>query len=367
MSGAHTIQLSESDRVVWLCPRGSIVDSSGVSVDLDASVDAPKEGKLTWLTFISTLNDFLGGYAAPILREHKSDGMTYGSVPRVVPLTADEQRAAGIPDEQVKGEAAFAVCDLGPELLEAYDAGRLTRTSPHFVLEWTDDEGTTWPIAMLELSAVSKPRQTRRHVTADFLRGVRLSESAPRITMSSIEEDGMDEKMETRLAALEESVSAITPMMERMSAFMEKYMEAEKPEVEATEGGDDDNEEGSQMSESSAVIELSERVKELEREKAETEANAKVEIALRERQIQPEQREPLKSLALFDGDLFDKVVAGYPKANRITSPAGGVGVQLGETGEPKTALERARALQKENPDMKLSEALKQVGRKEVTL
>ncbi|NRA58103.1 MAG: hypothetical protein HRU13_08350, partial [Phycisphaerales bacterium] len=181
MNEAHEIKLSDTERVIWLCPRGEIVGSNGTRLGLDGNADEHTEGDLTWDTAMDSLSRFVAGYHPPILFEHDSDGFTRGEVVRVVPMTEEEQAAAGIPADKIKGEAAFGVANFHPSMAQAYDEGLLTRTSPHFVMGYVDDEGTEWPLAMLELSAVSKPRQTRRHITTNHLRGVQLSESTPRI------------------------------------------------------------------------------------------------------------------------------------------------------------------------------------------
>lgn len=342
------MQLSETERVIWLCPRGEIVGSGGTRLNLDAETDAPEDGELTWATAVQSLRDFIAGYHAPVLFEHESDGMTYGEVRRVVALTAEQQADAGIPEERIKGDAVFGVVELHAVLADAYDDGRLTRTSPHFVMGYLDDEGTEWPLAMLELSAVSKPRQTRRHITTDHLRGVQLSESTPRITMSAFQEDKVDEAMEKRLAALEEAIATLMGDYESRMAEPdeEEEMGDEKPESELSE--------------------LAQQVAELTRENAQIKAKAKVDAVLAERIVPADKVEVLKALALGDDATFRGVVEMLPKANRRTAPVGGVSASLSEV-TPKTPLERAQALMAEREGLKLSEALKEVGRQEVAL
>ena len=342
MNEAHEIKLSETERVIWLCPRGEIVDSKGTRLDLDADVDAPEEGKLTWATAVQSLRDFIAGYHAPFLLEHTGDGLTNGEIVRVAALTEEEQVSAGIPAEKVKGEALFAVADLHPVLAAAYDDRRLTRTSPHIVMGYLDDAGTTWPLAVLELSAVSKPRQTSRHITTNHLRGVQLSESTPRITMPTSQEVEMGD-METRMAALEEAIATLMGDYESRMA---------EPDEEAKMGEDKPD---------SELSELAQQVAELTRENAQIKAKAKVDAVLSERIVPADKVELLKSLALGDDATFAGVVSMLPKAERITAPAAGIG-----SAPQGSLVERAKALAAEK-GIKFSEALSTIGKQGVTL
>lgn len=353
--------LSENERIFWLCPRGEIVAGDGTRLGLDGESDRWDEGSLTWETALSSLNEFVAGYHPPIIFEHKVDGFTYGEVVRVVGLTEEEQLARGIPAERIKGEAAFAVANLHPLLADAYDDGRLTRTSPHLAMGYLDSAGKRWPLAVLELSAVSKPRQTSRHITTNHLRGVMLSESSPRITMSASEEGKVDEAMEKRLAALEETAA-------KMAAFMEKYMEGD--------GGEDDDPPQAQAAEEDppqaqasepATAQLSEpdartqvlltelsasnealtkKVEQLENERNRAEAAHAVDAAYAERHLAAEKRDRYIEIYLSDKAAFEEIVAAAPKANRITRPVVGA---AGKTSTHKAgSRERYMELKEEH-------------------
>jgi len=148
---AITQYLSDDERPFWLFPFGEIVASSGVRLHLDADKDAPEEGKLTRATALQSLRDWVAHYRPPMLREHERDGRAHGEIVRVIEVTQAQAAEWGV---EQRGDAVWGVARLRGQMLADYDDGLLRTTSPHLAMSYTDDEGTVWPLAMLELSAV---------------------------------------------------------------------------------------------------------------------------------------------------------------------------------------------------------------------
>ena len=353
---AITQYLSDDERPFWLFPFGEIVASSGVRLHLDADKDAPEEGKLTRATALQSLRDWVAHYRPPMLREHERDGRAHGEIVRVIEVTQAQAAEWGV---EQRGDAVWGVARLRGQMLADYDDGLLRTTSPHLAMSYTDDEGTVWPLAMLELSAVSDPRQKGRQVTTDRLSGVRLSESSPRITITLSNEENMGEEYEARLASCESKLAEIDESLGEMKSMLGQLMEGEsKEESEEMADGNPDEE----MSEKpnapraeQAIIAklaqenaaLAERVKAVEQERAQERANALVEAAYSERTLDPAKRDEYLGLALKDSSLFELAISAAPKHTRKVGSTVGTGVVA--KGAPGSA-ERFEELMAEHGD-----------------
>lgn len=328
-----TAYLSDDERPFWLFPFGEIVAGSGVKLDLDADEDEPSEGRLTRATALKSMQEWISHYRPPILREHERNGESYGEIVRVVEVTEEQAREW---DVEQRGDAVWGVARLHPTMRDAYDDGRLRTTSPHLAMSYTDDEGTLWPLAMLELSAVSDPRQKGRQVTTDRLSGVRLSESSPRITITQTHEAKMGEEYEARLASCEAALVEIKEQLadvaDKMGQLMEGESESEemaddKPDKEMSEGKTDE-----QMSEGDdprdAIIErLSNDLAKMQDERATERAELRVDAALAERQLDPSRRDHYVEIAKSNQALFDEIVAVAPeRPQRKVGSSVGTGV-----------------------------------------
>lgn len=351
---AITQYLSDDERPFWLFPFGEIVASSGVRLHLDADKDAPEEGKLTRATALQSLRDWVAHYRPPMLREHERDGRAHGEIVRVIEVTQAQAAEWGV---EQRGDAVWGVARLRGQMLADYDDGLLRTTSPHLAMSYTDDEGTVWPLAMLELSAVSDPRQKGRQVTTDRLSGVRLSESEPRITITQTHEVQMGEEYEARLASCESKLADIEEAMGEMKSMLGQLMEGASEEEESEEMADGNPEE--EMSDKpraeQAIIAklaqenaaLAERVKAVEQERAQERASALVEAAYSERTLDPAKRGEYMELALKDSALFELAISAAPKHTRKVGSTVGTGVVA--KGAPGSA-ERFEELMAEHGD-----------------
>lgn len=328
--------LSEDERPFWIFPRGQIVAGSGVTLDLDASEDAPVEGRLTWATAVQSVQDWIAHYRPPVLREHERNGESYGEIVRVVEVTQAQAAEWGVAQ---RGDALWGVARLHAQMRDAYDDGRVRTTSPHLAMPYTDDEGTAWPLAMLELSAVSDPRQKGRQVTTDNLSGVRLSESSPRITITRTHEAKMGEEYEARLASCEVALAEIREQLAAFADQMGQLMDAGAAQV-----GDSEAEEMTDPRDATVAKLASEldavraAHAELLEERATERAALAVDAALSERRLDENKRDHYIQIAKTNQALFAEIVAVAPERpkRKIGSR---VGTALSEGGSMEDRLE----------------------------
>lgn len=271
-----------------------------------------------------------GAFQPAVIDDHNpSQSLARGVARDFRILTAEQAGALGIP-QKAPHEVYLGVDWSDPAYAAAYDAGSVLYTSPQIrgsvlgdVYAYADETGHEWPFFIGELSVTTQPVNKRQTPTS-ALRGVQMSEGG---TMEG-EQVSIDEirAMRAELAALADMVKGMAggaqpAPSDVVSEVIEEVAEEVAPMMDPA------------ATEDPAIIAMSERIKRLESEKAQREAEDLVNAAYAQRAIDPKQRPVLMSLAMSDRKAFQTAIALAPVAPRPTQRLAGVamteGVRLG--------------------------------------
>ena len=278
-----------------------------------------------------------GAFQPAVIDDHNpSQSLARGIVRDFRILTSEQAGALGIP-QKAPIEVYAGVEWSDPAYAAAYDAGSVLYTSPQIrgavlgdVYAYADETGHEWPFFIGELSVTTQPVNKRQTPTS-ALRGVQMSEGGP----MEGEQVSIDEirAMRAELAALADMVkgmaggAAATPSAV-VSEVIEEVAEEVAPMMDPA------------ASEDPAIVAMSERLKRLEAEKAQREADDLVNAAMSQRVIDPKQRGALMTLAMSDRKAFHTAVSLAPVSPRPTARVAGVAMTEGvRLGSPEHAAQ----------------------------
>ncbi len=154
----------------------------GKVFDLDADTDDVANGKLTWATASSSLEEWVAVYEPSLLRMHFDTGTSYGHIVKGQSriLTVDEQAERGITNPTATGFFA-KVRFKGEKTIQEFKNGQLAFSSPLLGLGQTDDAGRVWPCNFTELSLAGNPHQTSHQISIRDMAGIALSEKGKNV------------------------------------------------------------------------------------------------------------------------------------------------------------------------------------------
>lgn len=270
-----------------------------------------------------------GAFQPAVIDDHNpSQSLARGVVRDFRILTSEQAGALGIP-QKAPFEVYAGVEWSDPAYAAAYDAGSVLYTSPQIrgavlgdVYAYADETGHEWPFFIGELSVTTQPVNKRQTPTS-ALRGVKMSEGTMEGEQVSIDEI---RAMRAELAALADMIKGMAggakaSPSDVVSEVISEVAEEVAPMMDPA------------ASEDPAIVAMSERLKRLEAEKAQREADDLVNAAMSQRVIDPKQRPALMTLAMSDRKAFHTAVSLAPVAPRPTQRLAGVamteGVRLG--------------------------------------
>ena len=266
-----------------------------------------------------------GGVFLPgVIDDHNpSQSLARGIVRDFRILTAEQAGAMGIP-QKAPFEVYAGVEWSDPAYAAAYDAGSVLYTSPQIrgsvlgeLYAYADETGHEWPFFIGELSVTTQPVNKRQTPTS-ALRGVKMSEGG---TMEG-EQVSIDE-----IRAMRAELAALTDMVKGMASKSPAAVVSDVVAEVADEVADMGNSymaDPAIVSEDPAIVAMSERIRRLEREKAQRQAEDLVATAYAQRTIDPKQRGALLTLAMSDRKAFETAVSLAPPAPRPSARLAGV-------------------------------------------
>ena len=302
---ARRVTLAEPDGLAWFWAMGEAnIHYGGEVIDIGARWDELTDAAIR----------YADAFQPPVLEHHDRSSRPLGVVRRMRVLTSEEAATLGITQEHPR--ALYLGVDLNEEGRAADERGQLIYGSLGFDLDYTDERGEVWPMAIKEFSCVTVPHLKAGQVQRPALRSIQLSESQggnmdneEKIAEGAAVEEVEMQEGEPTLADLMSAIGALAAQVADLAAMMPKP-EAEA-EVEMACGAD------------AEMSELRAKVATLNAKLVERDADEAVRKLGEARIVNAEQAKRARSLFLRDAEAFNMLVESLPERPTAEARAAG--------------------------------------------
>ncbi len=307
------VQFEDSQDLAWFWACGDAdTHYRGEVIDL----------RERWEERIGSAMRYLEVFQPLMLLNHDRESLPVGIIRRGRVLTRDEAVALGI--DQEHDRALYLGADLNDVGLGHDQRGELVYSSLGFDLDWPDEHGQAWPMAIKEFSCVTVPHLKAGQIQRPALRSVQLSEQGKTMT---------DEETAPEAGAEMEGGPTVADLLEMLNALAAevaamKDAAATGADAEMGDGPDDEDEEPKGAA-SAEYAELRSQLNTVQVALQERDADDAVRVLRESKAMSDEQAGTARKLFMTSPEAFALLSESLPDRLSETERKAGSGAPKG--------------------------------------